>query len=104
LSQKLLADMAGRHRYLGTADEGQQSVGLFVDLNGDGADEFVLLNAFGGKVYQKGGGGWQNVGQVYDRNPPAWKSLLSALSGGNVSAREPAWKELWIGAQRFQVE
>ena len=105
LSQKLLADMAGpEHGYLGTADEGQESVGLFVDLNGDGADEFVLLNAFGGKAYQKGGGGWQNVGQVYDRNPPAWKSLLSALSSGNVSAREPAWKDLWIGAQHFQVE
>ena len=105
LSQKLLADMASpEHRYLGTADEGPESVGLFVDLNGDGADEFVLLNAFGGKVYQKGSGGWQNVGHVYDRNPPAWKSLLSALSSGNFSAREPAWKDLWIGTQRFQVE
>ena len=48
--------------------------------------------------------GLHNVGHVYDRNPPAWKSLLSALSSGNVSAREPAWKDLWIGTQRFQVE
>jgi hypothetical protein len=105
LSQKLLADLAApENRYIRTSADGQESVGLFVDLNGDGADEFVLLNAFGGRVYQKGSGGWQNVGRAYDRNPPAWKSLISELSTGNVSTREPAWKELWIGAQRFQVE
>lgn len=105
LSQKLLADMAApEHRYTGAPADGPQSVGLFIDLKGDGTEEFVLLNAYGGRVYRKEARGWQYAAGIYERSPAAWKKLLSELSTGNVVARDPDWKELWIGAQRFQVQ
>lgn len=84
---------------------GSDVAGLYVDLNGDGVDQFVLLTVAGGYVYQNHDGQWHRVGRVYVTGPiSSWQALLSGLTKGDVSARNPQWKELWIGSRRFRVD
>ena len=81
--------------------------GLFVDLSkdGSGSEEFVLLNGGGGWVYQKGPTGWREVGHATESGTAAsQKDMLTTLARGDVSTKDPTWKELWIGTHHIRVQ
>ena len=79
--------------------------GLFVNLGADGSEQFVLLGGVTGLVYQKGAAGWHQVGQAYAYGSVASrKDVLAEVAKGNVSIREPEWKELWIGAHQIRIQ
>jgi hypothetical protein len=81
--------------------------GLFVDLSKDGAgtENFVLLNGTNGLVYEKGATGWREVGQAHEFGAAApQKDILAILARGEVSTRDPTWKELWIGTHHIRVQ
>lgn len=72
------------------AINGPDVAGLYLDLNGDGVDEFVLLTVSGGYVYENHDGQWRRVGRLHVTGPiSSWQALLSGLTIGDVSAREP---------------
>jgi hypothetical protein len=97
-------DTTGTNNYCVVAD-GTQLTGLLVDLTGDGVDEFVLFNFCAARVYQRLEGGWQLVAHANDRTAHVDAAVIeSHLARGEVSTREPAWKDLWIGQEQFQVE
>jgi hypothetical protein len=106
LKDKLIADLAKpENRFTFQPLSEENVVGIYLDLDGDGVDEFVLLTANHGIVYARREGGWNLVA---DANPisfgPQWKSgLLDELAKGNVSATAPKWKELSIGSRTFTV-
>jgi hypothetical protein len=76
--------------------------GLFVDLDADGVDEFVLLGNYKGWVYQNRAGHWQRIGRTSE--PSSWHALEDDLEHGNVTAQPPHWQDLGIGGQRLRIE
>ena len=100
-----LNDPKRRYVWMRTSDS--PLAGLFVDLSKDGSDseEFVLLNGSSGVVYQKGATGWREVGQAYESGTAAsQKDMLTKLARGDVSTKDPTWKELWIGTHHIRVQ
>lgn len=66
----------------------QAIAGVFADLDGDGVDEFVLLRAGGGPVYQFRSGYWEHVGRLYSqRLPSSWPALAAQLAMGRGRSR-----------------
>ncbi|MGC1523721.1 MAG: hypothetical protein WA803_19425, partial [Steroidobacteraceae bacterium] len=81
------------------------AVGIYIDLQGNGAEEFVFLTANHGIVYEHREGGWGLVADAYARSyaQPRKLELLEALTRGSVSAAAPKWKELSVGGRTFTV-
>jgi hypothetical protein len=81
--------------------------GLYVDLNGDGIDEFVIFGCCRGVAYQHRTDGWTRIGTVLSANlskpPPPW-TIETDLGNGLVETTAPAWKDLVIGGRAFRVD
>jgi hypothetical protein len=108
LSQRLRADLDDpKRRYMWASAADAPIAGLFVALStdGSGSEEFVLLNGANGVVYRKDTRAWREIG-LANGAPSAvtQKSLLAELARGNVSVKDPAWKELWVGSHRIRVQ
>jgi hypothetical protein len=96
-----------KRQYLSMLSPECPMAGLFVDLSPDGSvsEEFVLLRGTSGLVYQKGASGWREVGHAYESDSAAsQKDIPSKLAQGDVSIKDPAWKDLWIGTHRIRVQ
>jgi hypothetical protein len=107
LSRRLVADLSDpKQRYLWIPAADAPMAGLFVDLSSDGsgAEEFVLLNGTNGLVYRRGTDGWREIGRANAADSVSQKRLLSELARGDVSVKDPAWKELWVGSHRIRVQ
>jgi hypothetical protein len=108
LRQRVTAELSDPNkRYLWMLGPDCPLAGLFVDLSPDssGSEDFVLLRCAGGLVYQKGPRGWREVGRAYGSDSAASQTdILSKLAQGDVSTKEPPWKELWIGSHRIRVQ
>lgn len=105
LSGKLIAEWNKPGNYFLHSQASDASIaGIYVDLDGDGVDEFVLLTASRGLAFQYRAGGWEVIGEVVTENPAPWgKNLLSDLTRGNVVALVPRWRELSVGPRRFRI-
>lgn len=78
--------------------------GVFIDLDGDGTDEFVVMNQYGGLTFAQRGSGWEKLGRFYGSyDDSSWKALLRNLENGRFEAVAPQWKELQIGEKRVRV-
>jgi hypothetical protein len=107
LSKRLLAELDGpKRRYMWASAADAPIAGLFVDLSSDGsgAEEFVLLNGASGLVYRKGTAGWSELGLANGAGSVTQQRLLADLARGDVSVKEPAWKDLWVGSHRIRVQ
>jgi hypothetical protein len=104
LAQLLASDWGRYPIWFGISNGTGTTAGVFIDLNGDGAEEFVVLSETGGPVYQNRGGHWEYVGRLYpDGMTASWPALMRALSAGNINAVTPPWKELQVGVGRYRV-
>jgi hypothetical protein len=104
LSQRLAVDWNRYNSWIGPANVTQTRAGVFVDLDGDGSEEFVLLSAGGGPVYQNRGGTWQLAGQLFpDGKMAPWNTLAKAMADGSISAAPPAWKDLALGSHHYRL-
>lgn len=106
LKDKLTADLTKPENgftYQSLAEA--NAVGIYIDLQGNGAEEFVFLTANHGIVYEHREGGWGLVADAYARSyaQPRKLELLEALTRGSVSAAAPKWKELSVGGRTFTV-
>ncbi|HMN43841.1 MAG TPA: DUF4153 domain-containing protein [Povalibacter sp.] len=78
--------------------------GVFIDLDDDGADEFVVMNQYGGLTFAQRGTRWEKIGRFYGSYDEAsWRALLRHLENGRFEAIAPPWKELQIGERRVRV-
>jgi hypothetical protein len=81
-----------------------QSAGLFIDLNGNGDDEFVILTHRGGMTFARTDDGWSRVKTFQHRYDPAlWKQVIRHLAQGEFDAVAPSWKDLQVGSERIRV-
>ncbi|HEX4268829.1 MAG TPA: hypothetical protein VHY36_13145 [Steroidobacteraceae bacterium] len=104
LARVLAADWSGLRPWAGPENVVRLAAGVFVDLNGDGADEFVILSRSEGSLYQNRGGHWVYVGALYPEEVTTpWPVILKALSGGDFAAVVPAWKDLSVGAHLYRM-
>jgi hypothetical protein len=80
------------------------TAGVFIDLNDDRIDEFVLLAIDGGFVYENRAGEWILIGEMdSEQRNTSWSTLAGALGEGTFTASLPKWKELSIGSHAFRV-
>jgi hypothetical protein len=105
LISALRADLHGPSNTAGCLPgQGQELVGLFVDLKGDGDSEFILWNMCLGVLYQRNGGVWQMAGTLVAANTFArGADLVPELSMGQVTTAKRPWQDLLVGKHRFQV-
>jgi hypothetical protein len=109
LIDAVAAKNAGSGEFYSLQQFPESAFGIFVDLNGDQTEEFVLLMRYSGLVFANRGGRWVRVATLF--NPVAgggkeW--LLDSAAGemekGNIAATKPQWNDLTIGAQTFHVQ
>jgi hypothetical protein len=105
LIKALRADLHGPSTTAGCLPgQGQELVGLFVDLKGDGDTEFVLWNMCRGILYQRNDRTWQMSGTLVAANTFArGADLVPELSMGQVTTAKRPWQDLVVGKHRFQV-
>lgn len=78
--------------------------GLYVDLDGQAPDEFVLLVGNAGIGLHRTPGGWEHFGRLQSTAPAA-EAQREALAAARYSAvAPPAWRDLRVGQQHFQVQ
>lgn len=75
--------------------------GLFVDLDADGVNEFVLLWTNGGRVYKQAGDHWRVLGDMFGGGDPAG-TVVSHLSENDVHVRQRLWEDLEIGRRWYR--
>ena len=109
LDPDLTAILAGewgrsdRGRY-GNGENGQMA-GIFADLDGDGAEEFIWLNPSLGSIYRHHDGHWQFIGGAFPEGTPApWESLAAELAKGALSTQPRRWHDLYLGDHKFRVD
>jgi hypothetical protein len=122
LASQLTADWAAPSPLTDFPRTDKEVAGVFADLDGDGVEEFVLLGPYGGPVYQKRSGRWEYIGQVHPQGDIAYSyspstswttvgfsfpstsgALRADLDSGKFAAASPRWRELVVGARRFQL-
>ena len=79
-------------------------VGLFIDLNGDGIEEFVVQSNYSGRVYRSQGDQWIPVAETQSKHASSQNNIQEKAEAGDFSAKESAWKDLIIGGQAFSVD
>jgi hypothetical protein len=112
LRERLAADLQVPRNDLGLRTPANESAaGIFIDLNDDGIDEFILLTPFRGRAYENQLGTWRYLGDVALRsNDPAnmafagaKRDLIDELAKGNWSARPSRWSDLVVGSHRYRL-
>jgi len=78
--------------------------GVFVDLDGDGVEEFELVHIWGGWVFEHRATGWQFAAR--SARPTGnldWSEIRTALEKGDFSSQPARWKQLVIGDRSFRT-
>jgi len=108
LSAALVAELRKPENNLLLSGARGSYAGLYVDLDGDGVEEFVLLaaGAGGGLLFEQHAGQWRLGGHLQTPawQAGSWQSFVADLDRGKVAARPAPWMDLWIGSRRFRVE
>ena len=76
--------------------------GLFVDLNADAVEDFVLLAGPVGAVFQNDSGRWKYVAALNSNEMQRNDHITAALEAGDIQVREPQWRDLLIGRHRYR--
>jgi Domain of unknown function (DUF4153) len=80
-------------------------VGVFVDLDGDDVEEFILLDKYAaGSAFAHRDGKWMFIGRVWSQlGAGSWDHTRDALAKGEFSAVAPRWKVLSVGGRVFRL-
>lgn len=82
----------------------ESGIGIFIDLNGDGRDEFVLLHPYGGSSFEYRDAGWRELRRFHSSmTVQDWLKMRETVRSGQVEAVSPSWKQLQIGSRRIDV-
>jgi len=84
------------------SETGRPTAGIFVDLDGDGAPEFVLIWGKHARVYTRANGRWRFVSWM-DAIGTSNTSIKGALTSGDFRAAPQPWSDLMIGSQRYRL-
>jgi hypothetical protein len=109
LTATLLADLDKPERRFLLNPTSNIVAGLFVDLNGDATDEFVLLLAHQAFAYEQRDGAWVLLGTMLGGRLPGARTdngtadLINDIQQGRISISPPKWSDLLIGGRRYRL-
>jgi hypothetical protein len=101
----IVNDLKQPHADFSINSSSGEIIGLYIDLNGDAVEEFVLQSYYLGRVYQNQAGKWVPVAKTHIKGSGnTWANIKEKAGAGNFSAALPEWKDLMIGGQAFGVD
>jgi len=106
LTEALLADLGKPERHFIVDRMSDVGAGVFVDLNGDKTDEFVLVFANQALAYEHRQGEWVFIGTMFDARAPGTRSgesIADDVVQGRVTVDRPKWNDLMIGTRRYRL-
>jgi hypothetical protein len=78
--------------------------GVYLDLNGDGQEEFLVLFPRGSRLYARAGDEWRYAGGLESvTGRGAWAVTLADVAAGRVGVADVPWKDVVIGEHRLRV-
>ncbi len=78
--------------------------GVYLDLNDDGQEEFLVLFPRGSQLYSRTGSDWGYVGTLGPVTARGdWESTLADMAAGRFSAVDQPWNDVVIGDLRLRV-
>lgn len=95
------------YAFVSMTDAKHPALGLYIDLNGDGVEEFVMFGCCSGVAYQHRKDGWSRIGNiraVHIAETIAPGTIETEIRNQHVEAVAPDWKDLSIGGHTFRVE
>jgi len=81
-----------------------ETYGLFIDLNGDGVEEFILLSGRYARIYQQVSGEWRAAGHMYGRGEREEYDMAAQLAAGHFSVVPRPWNDLQVGNRHFRFQ
>ncbi len=102
LLDQLSTDLSTGYPLVGGHLQDSRVAGVYIDLNGDQSEEFVLLGNFRGLAYEKRAGRWVLAGEIGCCIGSGF-DLNAELTKGNYSVSTRKWNDLRIGGQVFTV-
>jgi Domain of unknown function (DUF4153) len=81
----------------------EKVVGVFIDLNNDQTEEFVLLPGGNAMLY-KYDGAWKRVGTLSNNNSAQSDELQKRIASEEFHAQTPPWNDLVIGGAIFRAD
>jgi hypothetical protein len=106
LIDALIKDLENKNSGFGYQAIAGATAGIFIDLNADKVEEFVLLTKERGLVYERQTSRWILVGNVAPEFPYSSQrdlDLAAELAKGKISAIPAKWNELSIDGFMFAV-
>jgi hypothetical protein len=103
LVEALKGEIAAPERRWMYSAANETFIGAFVDMNGDGTEEFVLIAGHTGTIFEHRAG-WQRVAQLNTNSPPGSNALQEFVERDEIQASDPAWKELRIGSYIYRPQ
>jgi hypothetical protein len=88
---------------IGWRPEGERIPALYVDLDRDQTDEFVLLQGYNAVVYSRNGGAWRRIGTMLSSPYDARNDVVSRVLGGDFSVEPAEFDDLVIGGVRYRA-
>jgi hypothetical protein len=106
LIDALIAESTGPGKLFRLQQSVGDSAGVFIDLNGDQTDEFVLLTRFSGSVYANRQGQWIDVGTIssFAAGNVDFTKLTGELEKGDFAASKSKWDDLTIGGRSYPIQ
>ena len=77
--------------------------GVFIDLNNDEVEEFVLVANTRATVYRLQSGIWRRVGDMTSDRYESPQTIVSRVRRGDVQTQPSAWQDLVIGELRYRL-
>lgn len=99
-----LAELASNEQRLyGPIGSGPDIAGVFVDLDRDQTEEFVLLRTGMAVLFSNEGGSWRRVEAMLFDNYQDPQAVVEAVRAGDVASEPPRWDDLKIGNGRYRL-
>ena len=82
---------------------GNNVAGLFVDLNHDGTEEFVLLRPGASVLFSNTGGKWRRVSEILTDKVENADVVVARVRAGDFRVESSQWDDLVVGGVRYRL-
>jgi hypothetical protein len=89
--------------YFRLFEKDSETSGVFIDLDSDGTEEFVLMTRSNALIFQADGAQWSVGGEMNAAGKCAQQKIAPELEAGRFSARPPRWADLVIGKRLYNA-
>jgi hypothetical protein len=94
----VVLEVARAHTHQEHLAEASQTFGLFLDLTGDGVEEFVMLTRMDGLVFEHLSAGWRFTTNFHAHSGCPLGDIVAELEAGRLGIRPPRMADLTIGS------